>query len=789
MKACPRRAVTVSFWVVAASLVSSSTGAAAGADGSRHAADSDRRPGRGEAPTSPRQMMTIDIRGAVAHVAVTRVLFCGANREGSPLRRAASQRAGEGPGSEVVLDIALPPRAALLQVGLATATPAKSATAAKSDRPDDPGVPGFRARRLQVMPPARARDGYLEALRGLGLSPAEVAFDDEARLRMRIACFGSLRNEYVTLRYDYSILLELKIGVGRLDFPPAAELSPPPTRVDVQVGWGWPSQVAEVFIGGASHPQVAGVVVRATETVSTRSAWTVSVIPRAVASDGAQAPRLTSLASFAGNRAVPAGSAAGGLVAYAVGAGPGPRQALPERVLFLMDRSRSVGPGGLAVERDAARKLLEAMPPSTRFNVLFFDRTQKVLFPLPRAATLEAIAALDDEMVPAQMANGTDLVAALRQAGELMRRSSTDFAPRCLLVVVTDGAVGEPMAATDLAAVVGKVPGVELMAAAISVRANDDAAVPLPERRVLRSLVASAPLGGVERQVRAADLGDAVPALLDTLRGRGDLYGLAIHAGDDVGRRAHSKADARGSAKAMDSATRQHEAGTPITEVLESSTGVAGVLALGQAAGAAGRNVTISYRGLPRALPLRPVPVESTWIQPLYAPAAAEGRLLVGPGLAALAEPVIRPRPTLPAEEVPPSGYMERSVVRDALSLAFTPRARACYLSRTAPTAAERDLAGRVRVAMDLVRGEVADVRVGVSTLGHPGIENCLREAAYAIEVPRAYRNDEPVTAVLNLVFRPRTKSGATENPNLSREIDLIIEPALKDNDPDAGVP
>lgn len=92
-------------------------------------------------------------------------------------------------------------------------------------------------------------------------------------------------------------------------------------------------------------------------------------------------------------------------------------------------------------------------------------------------------------------------------------------------------------------------------------------------------------------------------------------------------------------------------------------------------------------------------------------------------------------------------------------------------------------------MAMDLVRGEVADVRVGVSTLGHPGIENCLREAAYAIEVPRAYRNDEPVTAVLNLVFRPRTKSSAIENPNLSREIDLIIEPVLKDNDPDAGVP
>jgi hypothetical protein len=132
---------------------------------------------------------------------------------------------------------------------------------------------------------------------------------------------------------------------------------------------------------------------------------------------------------------------------------------------------------------------------------------------------------------------------------------------------------------------------------------------------------------------------------------------------------------------------------------------------------------------------------------------------------------------------------MERSVVRDALSLAFTPRARACYLSRTAPTAADRDLAGRVRVALDLIRGEVADVRVNMSTLAHPGIESCLREAAYAVEVPRAYRNDEPVTAILNLVFRPRTQSSTAENPSLSREIDVIIEAALKDHAPDAGAP
>jgi hypothetical protein len=48
------------------------------------------------------------------------------------------------------------------------------------------------------------------------------------------------------------------------------------------------------------------------------------------------------------------------------------------------------------------------------------------------------------------------------------------------------------------------------------------------------------------------------------------------------------------------------------------------------------------------------------------------------------------------------------------------------------------------------------------------------------------------VTAVLNLVFRPSTKAGTVENPSLSREIDLVIEAALKGEapaPPDAAAP
>jgi hypothetical protein len=82
-------------------------------------------------------------------------------------------------------------------------------------------------------------------------------------------------------------------------------------------------------------------------------------------------------------------------------------------------------------------------------------------------------------------------------------------------------------------------------------------------------------------------------------------------------------------------------------------------------------------------------------------------------------------------------------------------------------------------MAIDLVRGEVMGAHVESSTLGRPAIEGCLREAAFALEVPRAYRNDAPVTAIVNLVFRPRTpekRHTAEDTYPVGAEIDLVLE-------------
>jgi hypothetical protein len=57
-----------------------------------------------------------------------------------------------------------------------------------------------------------------------------------------------------------------------------------------------------------------------------------------------------------------------------------------------------------------------------------------------------------------------------------------------------------------------------------------------------------------------------------------------------------------------------------------------------------------------------------------------------------------------------------------------------------------------------------------------------LREGAFEIEVPRVVRNDAPVTAILNLVFRPQTpeRKPAEDLGAVGDQIDLLIEEAQK---------
>jgi hypothetical protein len=649
----------------------------------------------GPRPQTPR--IVVDVRGPVALVEVTRTL-----------------PAPDGTGAhltERLLDLALPDGAALVDVAVEEAgrwRPAEAAHDANDER--------------------RARDVYLARLGALALVPAREPFDDDTTVRLRVVS-AARADARVDVRYRFTVLPSHADGRSRVRFPASPERMPVSADVVVKA-----RDVAEVEIAGVRIGVGAGHVT-ATGHANAHGAWELSWAPRAVP------PRATiALVGRAATARLSPRETAVAVSARAVGHAP---QALPPSVLLVIDRSRSVGLPGLADERDLARKLLEALPPATRFDALFFDRGVARLFAASRPATREAMGALDTALVPDRLRNGTDLRAALHEASALLGREASAFGPRVLLALITDGALPEGPDAAALDHALGGVAGVEVTVAAWTIRARDDEAPPATATRALRGLATGR--GGAFREAREGELDETLAAMLDALARGGDLADVRLRAGGDD---------------------------RAIAGQLAPGEERAGLLTL---ANAGPLSLAATTRGARVSATLHAEPIDGAWLRPLVGGDAARTRLLATDATLALVEPVVR---AAPAAEVPVKGSLDRVVVRNTLSLAFTPRARACYLDRSGATAASRDLTGRVRLAIDLARGEVGDVVVRSSTLARPDIEACLRDGAFAIDVPRALRSDFPVTAILNLVFRPRTpeKSERPEEAALGEQIDLIIE-------------
>jgi hypothetical protein len=474
--------------------------------------------------------------------------------------------------------------------------------------------------------------------------------------------------------------------------------------------------------------EVAGIAAngpRVQARAPARAAWEVSFVPAG--------PPGQLLATVGAGRAT-----------VAVCPAPdGREEPPPERVMLVVDRSRSVGPAGVVTERDLARAILEALPPSVRFNAVLFDRTAHSLFPLARAATVEALGALDGELGPGQLQNGTDLSAALRFAGGLSR---AEEAARTWLVIVTDGALAETETGAGLVAAAAGLP-TGTRALVLLVRPGGDEPADPGALTALRALPAH--FGGV---VRASD-GTGLPALaaetVAAARRGGDLFNVSM---------------------SMSTSTT---AGQPV-EVFPT---------LARDGSAPAARTIVWKAPPPRKGSLRHaggtevLPVWSATAPWRAAPARAafQGR---GAGLSAWVEPG-PVEATATIDEVT-RGQMDRQVVHNALALAYLPRARACYLGRRVKGAADFELRGRLRLELTLERGEMQEAVVRASTLHRPEIEACLREAAFGLEVPRPLHRDAPVIAALNLQFQPSTPpagSAAPDGSTLGREIDLLVGP------------
>jgi von Willebrand factor type A domain len=655
--------------------------------------------------------ISIRVVGPVALVEVEREVFIGEKRV---------------PARDTVVDLDLPEGAALVDWGARLAG---------------------RAIKLAATAEAAARADYARTLSSHQLVPTPAPADDAARVRVHLAPLAAAGS--VLLRYRYTAPAICADGRFVLRLPVSLEENPTAAQVTVRF---------DDLPAGArlSEASVAGVPVRISSsgrasvvhgTAPARAAWEVSFSLRA-----------------------PAGGAGQLGAARAIGRGPGTAHAAeiwavglcrPQRpsteqpsgeAMLLIDRSRSVGASGMSSQRTLVRALLEALPPAQRFNAILFARTATQVFPLPRAATREALAAIEAAVDPSQLENGTDLVAALGRAadwakgGGLLSRGESR-----LLVIVSDGALPEDQTAVRLVGALASVgPGVGLRVLVLLVRPAADEPVPADAVERLDKLVAR--FGGTVRVLAAENLlGVVRSAVADVAQG-GDLFNVRTQ-----GRKARELAGAVAPGTGF--------AKTSILPTGQDSR----VELVAERWGATVRASASAAR------------VAAEWLQPLVDTQSSRFWAASLPEVAVFVEMVV-PRSRSAADSVV-RGQMDPLVLRNALALAFLPRARACYVSRRVANGIDLALRGRVRLELHLERGELEDAIIRRSSLGRPEIEACVREAAFQIEYPRPSFRDAPTVAAVNLVFRPRTpeEKGPADASAFDRELDLILGPVTFD--------
>jgi Mg-chelatase subunit ChlD len=602
-----------------------------------------------------------------------------------------------------------------------------------------------KAIRIAATAETAARADYARVLSSHHLAPVPASPDASVRMRVHLAPLAA--HGRVLLRYRYTAPVACADGRFVLRLPPSLEENPSAAQVTVSFD-DMPAQA------GLSQASVAGVPVRIRP--NGRALVVHAIAPPRVAWEVSYAMHVQA-ATWPGqlNAARASGHAAGGARAVEVltvglcrRQGPVVEQP-PGEIMLLIDRSRSVGSGGMSSQRALVRALLESLPPAQRFNAILFARTATQVFPLPRTATREALDALDAAVDPNQLENGTDLVAALGRAADWVKRGGLlpDNASR-LLVIVSDGALPESQTAERLEGALASVnPGHRLRVLALLVRPAADEPVPADTVERLDRLVGR--FGGVVRVLTAENLRSVAQSALEALTQGGDVFNVHMQ-----GQRDFAAGVAPGT-------------GLLRTWTLPKGQG-SRILVAGEGAGA-------TVRGGASA-----ASVAIEWLQPLVdarSPKAWVGSL---PEVAVYVEAVV---PSFgPLADGVARGQMDPLVLRNALALAYLPRARACYLLRRVANGVDLGLRGRVRLELHLERGELEDAIIRQSSLQRPEIERCVREAAFEVEYPRPMFRDAPTVATVNLVFRPRTPE--EDRPDASpfdRQIDLILGPVTFD--------
>ena len=443
-----------------------------------------------------------------------------------------------GKAHEAHLDIVPPEGAALVDLSLLTEGHWRALT--------EPGPLTASSSATSDAMTSPSAQAYAEALRTMGLERTPLDVDDELRFRVRVAV-PAHGPRPTRLRYRLACpVTVLDANHVRVTVPPDADSAPGTARLRIEAPHL--KGLREVTIGAITK-QAHGPTTDA--TIDLRGSWEVSLTLASPAT-ALPVPRVDGFLS------VPAATDKGAPAAYSLRAQPAATLApWPDLVVFAIDRSRSVGPAGLGVERDMLREVLDHLPRSTRVHVIFFDRKATTLYPAPRAATGELLGALDEAMRPDDLSNGSrfDVAAAavggfLREQAALTATPASDAgagpgatsvspsnpsSPSTWVIFLTDGAFGEALPTEEALAhafgKLGAVPGLHL--AALAVRAHGDTPFPPATEKGLRALGAGSRAPFVTRLLREEERKDGVADVLADLRAGGELVRIGVERGSD----------------------------------------------------------------------------------------------------------------------------------------------------------------------------------------------------------------------------------------------------------------
>ncbi len=555
--------------------------------------------------------------------------------------------------------------------------------------------------------------------------------------------------EKAVLHYRYSAAVGCKSGQLVLRMPESLEENPLPAEVTVTLA---PSPDGLVLAGASLAGHAADIrpgrplVMRG--TVPARAAWKIAWhyarSPEGFAGQALAAAARIPRIDTTGRR--PKTVQQYELVGLLCRDDTPIKTQPPARVLLLVDRSRSAGQGGISAERALARALIEALPPSVPFDAIPFGVEATPVFPLPRMSTREALEAFAAAADPNRLENGTDVVKALARARAILDVSGGEADGTTWLVLLTDGALPAGQNAEGMQKALGGDGEGRLKVLVLLVRQAGDDSVPAAD--VAEYVRFARKFGGLVRVIPAGNAAETANGALAAMARGGDLLDVRL----DGAKLAEVLSPGRGASLAFDDPARLPKE----------------------------RRVRFSARGLDAEMHAETMPAQGKreWLDPLLEGAARARRAWSGANsnmaIAILPPPV---QANQPGDAVV-HGRMDPTVLRNALSLAFMPRARACYLSRRVAKAGDVYLRGRMKLELTIERGELHNAVVLSSTLGNRDIENCVRDAAWAVEYPRPEHRDAPTTANVNLVFKPHTPEETPLDASpMDREIELILGP------------